>query len=149
RTGFAVVRVSADRRWVLTGRIVPLMTLRGRDRECAVINGVLAEARQGHSGVLLVRGAPGVGKSALREHAAESADDFQLVRAACVESEMELAFAGLHQLSAPLLDRLDDLTDPQRNALATAFGLTSGDAPDRFFVGLAVLSLFSEVSGER
>src|SRR5262245_47096102 len=110
------------------------MTLRGRDRECVVIDGVLADARQGHSRALLVRGAAGIGKSALLEYAADSEDDIQVVRAAGIESEMELAFAGLHQLCAPLLDRLDALTDPQRDALATAFGVRSGNTPDRFLV---------------
>jgi DNA-binding CsgD family transcriptional regulator/transcriptional regulator with XRE-family HTH domain len=124
-------------------------TLLGRVRECAVVDGVLGRARAGASGVLLVVGTPGVGKSALLEYAVTSASDFQVVHAAGVESEMELAFAGLHQLCAPLLDDLAQLPDPQRLALETAFGLTAGVPPDPFFVGLGVLSLLSGAASDR
>ena len=97
----------------------------------------------------MVRGEPGVGKSALLDYLAGRAAGCRVVRAAGVESEMELAFAGLHQLLAPVLDRIDRLPGPQREALRTAFGLSAGPVPDRFLVGLAVLGLVSEVAGER
>ena len=97
----------------------------------------------------MVRGEPGVGKSALLDYLAGRASGCRVVRAAGVESEMELAFAGLHQLLAPALDRIDRLPGPQREALRTAFGLSAGPVPDRFLVGLAVLGLVSEVAGER
>jgi hypothetical protein len=90
--------------------------------------------------VLVVSGEAGVGKTALVESAIGSASGFRIVRAVGVESEMELAFAALQQLCAPLLDRLERLPAPQRHALEVSFGLRTGDAPDRFLVGLAVLS---------
>ena len=90
-----------------------------------------------------------IGKTALLEYLVESASDLTVVRAVGVESEMELAFASLHQLCAPLLDRLDRLPGPQREALQIVFGLTAGPAPERFLVGLAVLSLVSEVAEQR
>jgi DNA-binding CsgD family transcriptional regulator len=125
------------------------MMLRGRREECAVLDALIERARSGRSGVLLVRGEAGVGKTALLEYAVASASDLSVLRAAGVESEMELAFAALHQLCAPLLDRLNRLPGPQRDALATTFGLNAGAVPDRFFVGLAVLGLLSEVAQER
>jgi len=97
----------------------------------------------------VVRGEPGVGKTALLQYAIDSASELRVVRAVGVESEMELAFAGLQQLCAPLLDRLERLPGPQRDALATAFGLRAGDTPDRFLVGLAALGLLSDVAGDR
>jgi hypothetical protein len=90
-----------------------------------------------------------VGKTALLEYAVEHASGCRVVRAAGVQSEMELAFAGLHQLLAPMLDRVERLPVPQRDALRTAFGVTAGPAADRFFLGLAVLSLFSDVAEEQ
>jgi DNA-binding CsgD family transcriptional regulator len=97
---------------------------------------------------LVVRGAPGVGKSALLEYVAGRASGCRVARAAGVQSEMELAFSGLGQLCAPMLDRVDRLPEPQRDALRTAFGLAGGAAPDRFLVGLAVLGLLSDVADE-
>ena len=98
----------------------------------------------------MVRGEPGVGKSALLDYlAGHGRQGCRVVRAAGVQSEMELAFAGLHQLLAPVLDRADRLPAPQRDALRTAFGLSAGPVPDRFLVGLAVLGLLSEVAAER
>ena len=97
----------------------------------------------------MVHGEPGVGKSALLEYLAGRAAGCRVVRTAGVESEMELAFAGLHQLLAPVLDRVEGLPGPQREALGTAFGVSAGPAPDRFLVGLAVLGLVSEVAAER
>ena len=110
---------------------------------------MLEAVRGGESRALVLRGEAGVGKTALLEHAIDRASGFRVARAAGVQSEMELAFAGLHQLCAPMLDQLGRLPDPQRDALGTAFGLTTGNAPDRFFVGLAVLGLFSEVAEDR
>ena len=97
----------------------------------------------------MVEGEAGVGKTALLDYAIGSASDLRVLRAVGVESEMELAFAALHQLCAPVLDRLERLPLPQRDALLTTFGLRGGPVPDRFLVGLAVLSLLSEVADER
>src|SRR4051812_37513313 len=98
----------------------------GRRNECRVLDAVLDAARAGRSGVLAVRGEPGVGKTALLEYAIESASGMRVVRAAGVESEMELAFATLHQLCAPMLDRLERLPALQHNALAVTFGFSEG-----------------------
>ena len=126
-----------------------LRELRGRRAECGLLDGLLEGVRGGRSAVLVVRGEAGVGKTALLDYAVGSAPDLRSVRAAGVESEMELAFAGLHQLCGPMLDGLGRLPGPQRDALRIAFGLEAGPAPDRFLVGLAVLSLLSEVAGHR
>src|SRR3954464_12454294 len=123
--------------------------LLGRRRECEALDRLVATVRGGQSAVLVIRGEAGVGKSALLTYLIERASGCRIARAAGVESEMELPFAGLHQLCAPMLDRVDRLPAPQRDALATAFGLRAGDAPDRFLVGLAVLSLLSEVAEEQ
>jgi DNA-binding CsgD family transcriptional regulator/tetratricopeptide (TPR) repeat protein len=123
--------------------------LHGRRDECAVLDRLLEGARVGHSGVLVLKGEPGVGKTALLEYAVGSASEMRWIRAAGVESEMELAFAALHQLCVPLLERLERLPGPQHDALATAFGLSEGAVPDRFFVGLATLGLLSEAAEER
>src|ERR1700733_444406 len=123
--------------------------LTDRRAECAVLDRVINAVRAGGSRVLVVRGEPGVGKSALLDYLAGRASGCRVVRAAGGESEMELAFAGLHQLLAPLLDRLEGLPGPQQEALRTAFGQSAGPAPDRFLVGLAVLGLVSEVAGQR
>ena len=123
--------------------------LLGRSSECGVFERLLEAARGGRSGVLVVHGEAGIGKTALLRYAIDSASDLRVVRAVGVESEMELAFAALHQLCAPMLDRLERLPDPQRDALETAFGLTAGPPPDRFLIGLAVLSLVSEAAAER
>ncbi|HEX5409195.1 MAG TPA: LuxR family transcriptional regulator [Gemmatimonadaceae bacterium] len=123
--------------------------LRGRCHECESLHRLLADVREGHSRVLVLRGESGVGKTALLECLVADASGCRIARAAGVESEMELAFAGVHQLCAPLLGHLDLLPAPQRDALRTAFGLSAGAAADRFLVGLAVLSLLSEVAEER
>ena len=123
--------------------------LRGRRDECAVLERLLDGARAGRSGALVLEGEAGVGKTALLDYAIASASDLRVLRAVGVESEMELAFAALHQLCAPVLDRLDRLPVPQRDALLTTFGLRAGPVPDRFLVGLAVLSLLSEVADGR
>jgi DNA-binding CsgD family transcriptional regulator len=123
--------------------------LTGRRDECGVLDQLVNAVQAGESRVLVVRGEPGVGKSAVLDYLAGHAPGCRVVRAAGVESEMELAFAGLHQLLAPVLDRVDRLPVPQREALRTAFGLSAGPAPDRLLVGLAVLGLVSEVAEER
>ena len=127
----------------------PAEVLHGRRVEREVLDRLLDAVRGGQSRVLVVRGEAGVGKTALLEWAIGSASGFRVMRAVGVESEMELAFAALQQLCAPLLDRLDRLPAPQRDALGVAFGLRSGDVPDRFLVGLAVLSLLSEAAEEQ
>src|SRR5215472_12245079 len=114
--------------------------------ERAALAQLLEGVRAGQSGVLVVRGESGVGKTALLDYAIESAANLRIAPVAGVESEMELAYAGLHQLCAPMLDRLERLPGPQRDALGVAFGLRAGEAPDRFLVGLAALSLLSEVA---
>jgi hypothetical protein len=98
----------------------------------------------------VVRSEAGIGKTVLLDYLAREASDSgcRVARAVGVESEMELAFAGLHQLCAPMLDHAEQLPGPQRDALHTALGLAAGPPPDRFFVSLAVLSLLSEVAGE-
>jgi DNA-binding CsgD family transcriptional regulator/tetratricopeptide (TPR) repeat protein len=133
----------------LSRRPVQRTTLRGRASECALLDGLIADVRRGESRALVVRGEAGIGKTALLEHLIESAPDVTVVRAVGVESEMELAFASLHQLCAPMLDQLARLPGPQRQALEIVFGLSAGAAPDRFLVGLAVLSMFSEVAEQR
>jgi DNA-binding CsgD family transcriptional regulator len=124
-------------------------TLRGRSRELGVLASLLDVIRAGGSRVLVVRGEPGIGKTALLDYVAARATGCRVVRVAGVQPEMELAFAGLHQLCAPMLDHAERLPAPQREALWTAFGISAGPAPDRFLVGLAVLGLLSEVAGER
>src|SRR3954465_7654075 len=124
------------------------LALRGRRDECAVLDRLLDGARSGRSGALVLEGEAGVGKTALLDYAIASAPDLRVLGAVGVESEMELAFAALHQLCAPVLDRLERLPVPQRDALLTTFGLRAGPVPDRFLVGLAVLSLLSELSDE-
>jgi DNA-binding CsgD family transcriptional regulator len=123
--------------------------LLGRHSECAALDELVTSVRSGLSRALVLRGDAGVGKSALLEYLAQHSSGCGIARAAGVESEMELAYAGLHQLCAPFLDRVQRLPGPQRDALGTAFGLREGDAPDRFLVGLAVLSLLSNVAEDR
>ena len=123
--------------------------LRGRQREIAVLDGLINAARAGRSEVLVVRGEAGVGKSALLESLVARSCTYRIARAAGVESEMELAYAGLHQLCQPFLDRIVRLPRPQHDALGTAFGMEAGPAPDRFLVGLAVLNLLADAAAER
>ena len=125
------------------------MGLTGRRGERGVLDELINAVRAGGSRVLVVLGEPGVGKSALLDYLAGHAPGCRVLRAAGVQSEMELAFAGLHQLLAPVLDRVDRLPGPQREALQTAFGVSAGPVPGRFLVGLAVLGLVSEVASER
>src|SRR5260370_41945453 len=114
--------------------------------ERAALSDLLDAARAGRSGVLVLRGEPGAGKTALLDWTIESAAGLRVARVAGVESEMELAFAALQQVCAPMLDQLAGLPDPQRDALGVAFGLKTGPAPDRFLVRLAALSLRPEVA---
>ena len=123
--------------------------LLGRGRERDVIDQLVAGVRAGQSRVLVLRGEAGIGKTALLEYLSAGARGCRVARAAGVESEMELAFAGLHALCAPMLGRLGQLPAPQRDALNTAFGMSAGPPPDRFMVGLAVLSLLADAAEEQ
>src|SRR3954469_1933761 len=127
--------------------VVPMLC--GRRDERAVLDGLLDGARAGRSCVLILRGEAGIGKTALLEHAIASASDVTLLRATGVESEMELAFAALHQLCAPIQEFVDRLPGPQRDALEITFGMSSGAPPDRFLVALATLTLLSEAAQPR
>ncbi len=127
----------------------PEPPLLGRRGECEALLRLLDGVRSGHSAVLVVRGEAGIGKTALLDFVSNQAQGCQVARAAGVEPEMELPFAGLHQLCVPFLDRAQRLPAPQRDALATAFGLSAAPAPDRFLVGLAALSLLADAAGDR
>src|SRR4051812_10524999 len=127
----------------------PAEVLHGRRVEREALERLLDAVRGGQSRVLVVSGEPGVGKTALVESVIGSASGFRVLRAVGVESEMELAFAALQQLCAPMLNRLDRLPAPQGDALGVAFGLRGGEAPDRFLVGLAVLTLLADVAQEQ
>jgi AAA ATPase domain len=120
-----------------------------RRTECQLLDQLIADVRAGESGALVVRGEAGVGKTALLDYVLEAATGAQVVRAAGIQSEMELAFAALHQVCASMLNRLARLPDPQEESLRTAFGLAVGPPPDRFLVGLAVLGLFAEAARDR
>ena len=124
------------------------MTLLGRVDECAVLDGLIGDVRGGKGRSLVLRGEAGIGKTALLEYLVESASDITVLRAGGVESETELAYAGLQQLCGPILNRIDALPAPQREALEIVFGLSSAAAPNRFLVGLGVLSLLSEAADE-
>src|SRR5579859_6352421 len=123
--------------------------LRGRLDERGFLDRLIDAVRAGESQALVLVGEAGVGKTALLDYVAGHASGCRVIHAMGVQSEMELAFAGLQQLCKPLLDHLDRLPGPQRGALATAFGLSAGPAPDRFLVGLAVLGLLSDAAGEQ
>jgi DNA-binding CsgD family transcriptional regulator len=127
----------------------PPPTLFGRTGELETLGRLIATVRSGRSAVLVVRGEPGIGKTELLRHLIAEASGFWVARVVGVESEMELPFAGLYQLCAPMLGRLGSLPEPQRRGLSVAFGLASGDSPDRFLVALAALSLMAEASEEQ
>ena len=131
------------------GRDASARELVGRDEELATLEQMLETVRSGGSGTLFVQGDPGVGKTALLQWLIRSASDFRIVRAVGVQGELDLPYAGLHQLCRSMLDTVDLLPPPQREALQVAFGLSPGEAPDRYLVGLAVLSLLSEVAAPR
>ena len=123
--------------------------LLGREREVEALTRLIEGAQRGQSGVLVVRGEPGIGKTALVDHVVASVSGCRVLRLVGVESEMELPFAALHQLCSPVLDRVDELPGPQREALSKIFGLRAGDPPDRFLVGLGTLNLLAGVGAER
>ncbi|BBX45336.1 hypothetical protein GCM10009641_20730 [Mycobacterium cookii] len=123
--------------------------MRGRAAECEALRSLIATVQSGSHQVLVVRGEAGVGKTALLDYVSELTSDFRCVRVAGVESDMELAFAGLQQLCAPLMERFDELPQPQREALNVAFGRGVGPTPDRFLVGLAVLSLMAAAANDQ
>jgi DNA-binding CsgD family transcriptional regulator len=140
--------VSAMPRWAPDHRAAPA-PLRGRDAELSAFDQLLEAVRGGASRALVLRGEPGVGKTALLEALGARALGCRVARAAGMQAEMELPFAGLHLLCAPMLDQADRLPGPQQEALRTAFGLSAGPVPDRFLVGLATLTLLSEGAGKR
>lgn len=121
----------------------------GRREECVRLDALLKATREGRSAVLVMLGEAGVGKTALIDHARQTAADLRFVRVTGVESEMELPYAALHQLCLPLLDGIDRLPAPQAEALATTFGLRTGEIPSPFLVGLGVLNLFAEAARKR
>lgn len=122
---------------------------RNRTSECQVLDELLRRVGDGHSGALVIRGEAGIGKTQLLEFLAARASDCRVLRTAGVQSEMQLAFAGLHQLCAPLLDAFEQLPDPQRDAVGAAFGLRDQAAPNPLLLGLGVLGLLSEEAHER
>ncbi len=133
--GSAAVAIGSEREVLL-----------GRSDECAMLDRLSRDAFLGESRIVVLRGEAGVGKSALLAYVSRTSVGWRVATAAGVESEMELAYAGLHQLCAPILDRVERLPDPQRVALETVFGLSAGPVPDRFLVALAVLTLLAEVA---
>src|SRR4051794_22790151 len=121
----------------------------GRDDERRAIDEVLAAARNGRSGALVLRGDAGMGKTTLLQYAVESQAEFQVARIAGIESESEFGFAALHRLLLPFMDRIDELPAPQRTALGSAFGLVDGPTPDRFLIGLAALTQLAAIAADR
>jgi hypothetical protein len=121
-------------------------SLRGRESECATLDGLLDRVRAGSSAVAVLRGESGIGKTALLSHLTDGATGFTVTRSVGVESEMELPFAGLHELCAPMLGRLDVLVEPQRRAISVALGLAMGQRPDPFLVAVGALSLLAETA---
>ena len=139
RTGANQIPATAGTPSPAPNGAAPGRGLHGRRSECEALDRLVADVRAGQSRVLVLRGEAGAGKTALLEYLVQRAAGCRIVRAAGAEPEMEMAFAGLHQLCAPFLDRLGRLPGPQRDALGTAFSLRDGDGPDRFAVGLAAL----------
>ena len=128
---------------------VPLTSLCGRRSECATLDGLLDRVRGGRSGVLVLRGEAGIGKTALLGYLTEQAEGFSVARCMGVESDMELAFTGLHDLCTPMLSYFDALDEPQREALSVALGLASGEPPESFLVALAALNLLAQAAEDR
>ena len=126
-----------------------LTSLSGRRSECAALDRLLDQVRGGHSAVMVLRGEAGIGKTALLRYVTDQAAGFTLAWCMGVESDMELAFAGLHDLCGPLLSCLDGLIEPQREALSVALGLRSGERPEPFLVALAALNLLAQAGEER
>jgi hypothetical protein len=133
----------------VTMTAVPAPAFLGRTSERDVIDRLLADVRGGQSAVLVIRGEAGIGKTALLQYAARRASGLRVEHVTGVEAEMELPDAGIHQLCAPMFPRLDMLPQPQQDALRVALGLASGQVPERFLVGLAVLGLLSAAAEER
>src|SRR3954469_2551841 len=131
----------------MPARRQPILLGRGGERQ--MLDRHLENVRSGQSAVLVVRGEAGVGKTTLLQHCTRQAPDFRVAEIAGVEAEMELPFAAVHQLCAPMLGRLDALPAPQRDALGVALGRDAGAPPDRFLVALSVLSLLSATAEER
>jgi DNA-binding CsgD family transcriptional regulator len=129
--------------------VTPSLGLVGRERECGVVATLIDETRHGRSGSLVIRGEPGIGKSALLEHAAGLADGMIVLRAVGVVAESDLAFAGLFGLLQPIMDRLDQLVETQARALENSLGLTGSSGADRFLISAAVLSLLAAAAEER
>ena len=123
-----------------------ISALLGRAVETSALEGVLVAVRDGLSGVLVLRGEAGVGKTSLLDWAAGQADEMQVARVAGAEAEMDMGFAGLHQLLVPFLSDLERLPAPQRQALGSAFGLVAGPPPDRFLVGMAALTVLTDAA---
>jgi hypothetical protein len=123
--------------------------LLGRRSECAALDRLLAEVLEGQSRVLVIRGEAGIGKSALLQYLSDRLDGWRVARAVAVETELEFPYSGLHQICATMLGGLERLPKPQREALSTVFGLTSGPVPNRFLVGLATLTLVAEVAEQQ
>lgn len=121
----------------------------GRANECARLDALMNAARGGAGGALVLRGAPGIGKTALMAYAADRADDMRVIRVRGIETESELAFAGLHQALYGFRSKLAAIPRPQADAISAAIGLTDGDQPDRFLVAAAALSILSEVAAEQ
>ena len=121
----------------------------GRTRERERLDAVLAQARDGQSAVLVLRGEAGIGKTALLRYAARQASGLRTTEVEGIQAEMELSFAGIHRLCTPILDGIEVLAEPQQNALRVAWGMASGDAPDRFLVAVAVLNLLSATAEKR
>jgi hypothetical protein len=128
---------------------LPGLQLLGRERERGALDRLLDAARGGRGGVLVVRGEPGVGKTALLEYAIEAGRDFRIARASGVQAEMEFPYAAAQQLCFPILHLMEHLPEPQREALDVAFGLRRGPTPNPFLVGLAILGLLSEAAEEQ
>ena len=121
----------------------------GRTSERERLDAMLAKTRNGQSAVLVIHGEAGIGKTALLRYAARQASGLRVAQISAIQAEMELTFAGIHQLCAPMLDGLEVLAEPQQNALRVALGLSSGDAPDRFLVAVAVLNLLAATAEKR
>src|SRR5581483_6059362 len=121
----------------------------GRARERERLDAVLAHARDGQSAVLVRRGEAGIGKTALLRYAARQASGLRIAEVEGIQAEMELAFAGIHRLCAPMLGGLEVLPEPQHDALRVAFGMASGDAPDKFLIAVAMLNLLSATAEQR
>ena len=140
-TKTALTLVTADRS--------PRCGLYGRDAECEMLDQLVADVRAGRSRVLVLRGEPGTGKTALLDYLSQTVAGCRVARVTGVRPETEMTFAGLHQLCAPFMDRLEHLPDPQRDALRTVFNMQGGNVPDRFAAGMATLSLLSDLARER